>query len=349
MAFTSNNGFPEHPIFDVHTIREMQEIVPGLYLSGAQAAGALDYLKAFEITHVLQVTDIKMPPFPGEFVYKIIPVPDMDETNLIKHFPDTNKFIQEALDKGGRVLVHCQAGASRSVTIMCAYLMKTKGMTSSEALLFVQAKRPIAGPNDGFMDQLQLYGDIEFDVSTQRTEYRRFLIASMAAQREMFGYIDEMTLAADPTVIQGSGSASSSSSIPSPAATTGRPLPPLKCKKCRRALVSRESVVSHMPGEGQNAFQYRKRDGTLHISQAIQSDANAASSGNIVNTHSNNACQSYFVEPVEWIQGLHALEGKVSCPKCDSKLGTFNWSGEQCSCGTWVTPAFMLHKGKVDG
>lgn len=39
-------------------------------------------------------------------------------------------------------------------------------------------------PNDGFMTQLNLYGDIEYDVDVNRTAYRRFLIASMAAQRE---------------------------------------------------------------------------------------------------------------------------------------------------------------------
>jgi hypothetical protein len=39
-------------------------------------------------------------------------------------------------------------------------------------------------PNDGFMTQLLLYGEIEHDVNVNRTAYRRFLIASNAAQRE---------------------------------------------------------------------------------------------------------------------------------------------------------------------
>ncbi|KAF8918267.1 hypothetical protein BGZ58_004884 [Dissophora ornata] len=188
------------------------------------------------------------------------------------------------------------------------------------------------------MEQLSLYGDIEFDVSTDRTEYRRFLIASMAAQREMYGYIEDMTLAADPSAAP----TTSRPATTTAAAAAAHPQRPLKCKKCRRALVAYDSVISHEPGQGQNAFQYRKRDATLHVSEAVQSDISK------INPQSNTVCQSYFVEPVEWIQGLHGLNGKIACPKCDSKLGTFNWSGEQCSCGTWVTPAFMLHKGKVD-
>ncbi|KAI8596959.1 protein-tyrosine phosphatase-like protein [Dissophora ornata] len=324
--------------FDVRTIREMQEVLPGLYLGGSQPSESKEYMKAYGVTHILQITDINTPRFPGEFIYKIIPVPDMDETNLIKHFPDTNKFIDGALERGGKVLVHCQAGASRSVTIVCAYLMKTKNLSAEDALSTVQALRPIAGPNDGFMEQLSLYGDIEFDVSTDRTEYRRFLIASMAAQREMYGYIEDMTLAADPSAAP----TTSRPATTTAAAAAAHPQRPLKCKKCRRALVAYDSVISHEPGQGQNAFQYRKRDATLHVSEAVQSDISK------INPQSNTVCQSYFVEPVEWIQGLHGLNGKIACPKCDSKLGTFNWSGEQCSCGTWVTPAFMLHKGKVD-
>lgn len=43
-----------------------------------------------------------------------------------------------------------------------------------------------------------------------------------------------------------------------------------------------------------------------------------------------------------------ALEGKLSCAHCDARLGYFNWAGIQCSCGSWITPAFQLHKSRVD-
>lgn len=72
-------------------------------------------------------------------------------------------------------------------------------------------------------------------------------------------------------------------------------------------------------------------------------------------------CSSYFVEPMDWMrQTLHPdgntggensygpLDGKISCPRCDSKLGNYSWAGLQCSCGAWITPAFSLHKSKVD-
>jgi dual specificity phosphatase 12 len=42
------------------------------------------------------------------------------------------------------------------------------------------------------------------------------------------------------------------------------------------------------------------------------------------------------------------LEGKLECPKCRAKVGTYAWQGMRCSCGKWVTPSFSLGKSKVD-
>lgn len=123
----------------------IQELIFPSNLNRATPAESLAYLQEMGITHIIQVTDINTPRFPGEFMYKLICVPDMEETNLIKHFPDTFKFISEALAKEGKVLVHCAAGASRSVTVICAYLMKTQNMSATDALSHVQALRPIAG------------------------------------------------------------------------------------------------------------------------------------------------------------------------------------------------------------
>uniref|UniRef100_A0A674AYW0 protein-tyrosine-phosphatase n=1 Tax=Salmo trutta TaxID=8032 RepID=A0A674AYW0_SALTR len=39
---------------------------------------------------------------------------------------------------------------------------------------------------------------------------------------------------------------------------------------------------------------------------------------------------------------------QLLCPKCTSRSGSLYWCGEQCSCGRWVTPAFLMHKNRVD-
>lgn len=55
------------------------------------------------------------------------------------------------------MVVHCQAGVSRSATIVIAYLMKTKGWPYLEARNYLRSKRPIIEPNDGFVEQLQSF------------------------------------------------------------------------------------------------------------------------------------------------------------------------------------------------
>lgn len=55
---------------------------------------------------------------------------------------------------GGRVLVHCQAGISRSATICLAYLMHTQRVKLQEAFDFVKQRRKVISPNLAFMGQL---------------------------------------------------------------------------------------------------------------------------------------------------------------------------------------------------
>jgi len=63
-------------------------------------------------------------------------------------------FTETARRGGGRVLVHCRAGVSRSATICIAYLMVHRGLSLDEAFDFVQARRQIIAPNMNFMQQL---------------------------------------------------------------------------------------------------------------------------------------------------------------------------------------------------
>ena len=44
--------------------------------------------------------------------------------NISQHFEETAEFIEEARRKGTGILVHCAAGASRSASIVIAYLMQ---------------------------------------------------------------------------------------------------------------------------------------------------------------------------------------------------------------------------------
>lgn len=59
-----------------------------------------------------------------------------------------------------QVLVHCQAGVSRSAAVVSAYLCYDMGFSAQESLDILKVTCPQASPNEGFMQQVQLYVDM---------------------------------------------------------------------------------------------------------------------------------------------------------------------------------------------
>ncbi|CRI67816.1 putative Dual specificity protein phosphatase [Thiocapsa sp. KS1] len=53
------------------------------------------------------------------------------------------RFIADVVSAGGRILVHCHAGRSRSVAVVARYLVESRGMTRRAALALISAKREI--------------------------------------------------------------------------------------------------------------------------------------------------------------------------------------------------------------
>ena len=48
---------------------------------------------------------------------------DDDYQDIAKHFDISNEFIKDCLTTGGKVLIHCMVGRSRSVTLFMAFLL----------------------------------------------------------------------------------------------------------------------------------------------------------------------------------------------------------------------------------
>ena len=57
----------------------------------------------------------------------------------------------------GGCLVHCQAGVSRSATVVISYLMYAKKAPLRSAFAHLRKIRPVVCPNPGFVKQLQEY------------------------------------------------------------------------------------------------------------------------------------------------------------------------------------------------
>ena len=137
------------------TFNDIDEIIENLYLGDLSGAENIDKIKKLGIKKVLSLLNGVFPNYDEKdnIIHKTLNVNDFDEENIIKYFGECFNFI-----KGDdKILVHCAAGASRSATVVIAYIMWNKKMSFKEALEFVQNKRNIVCPNPGFKDQLELF------------------------------------------------------------------------------------------------------------------------------------------------------------------------------------------------
>ncbi|KAJ8267157.1 hypothetical protein GJAV_G00139160 [Gymnothorax javanicus] len=131
-------------------------ILPFLFLGNERDAQDLDLLLRLNIGFVVNVTT-HLPLYhldTGLVRYKRLPATDNSRQNLRQYFEEVFEFIEEAHQMGRGVLVHCQAGVSRSATVVIAYLMKHTLMTMMDAYKYVRSRRPVVSPNLNFMGQL---------------------------------------------------------------------------------------------------------------------------------------------------------------------------------------------------
>jgi len=142
-------------VVDTKPDKEVHRVIENLFVGSQDAAMNEEALKSKNITHVLNVaTGISYAHIDG-ITFCTIEILDLPETNLINYFPRIFAFIEKGMTAGG-ILVHCNAGVSRSVSSIIGYLM-SKGKTYQEAYDLVKKARPSAQPNDGFKKQLMAY------------------------------------------------------------------------------------------------------------------------------------------------------------------------------------------------
>ncbi|XP_076326866.1 dual specificity protein phosphatase 19-like [Tachypleus tridentatus] len=141
---------------DLRPDLQVAEVSPRLFIGSQDVAQDLDVLHHMHVTHILNVATGVPNIYEQEFIYKRINILDLPETNIITFFDECFYFIDRGRQEGG-VLVHCNAGVSRSATIVVGYLMNREILSLDEAISKVKHVRPFIRPNDGFMQQLIEY------------------------------------------------------------------------------------------------------------------------------------------------------------------------------------------------
>lgn len=135
-------------------------IFPHLYLGSEWNAANLEELQRNRVSHILNMAREIDNFYPERFTYHNVRLWDEESAQLLPHWKETHRFIEDARAQGTRVLVHCKMGVSRSAATVVAYAMKQYSWSLEQALRHVQELRPVVRPNPGFLRQLQTYQGI---------------------------------------------------------------------------------------------------------------------------------------------------------------------------------------------
>ncbi|XP_061115528.1 dual specificity protein phosphatase 26-like [Conger conger] len=136
----------------------VDEVYPRLYLGDQAIAENRCELARLGITHILNCAHSKWrggaEKYEGaNITYQGVEAHDTPDYDMTVNFYPAAEFIHKALTGGGRILVHCAVGVSRSATLVLAYLMIRQNMTLVDAIKTVKDNRGII-PNRGFLRQL---------------------------------------------------------------------------------------------------------------------------------------------------------------------------------------------------
>ncbi|KAF8408478.1 hypothetical protein HHK36_007633 [Tetracentron sinense] len=159
-------------IFDAANTERPSSITVSLFIGGALAARSVYTLQHLGITHILCLCSNEIgqsdSQYPELFEYKNFSICDNEDTNISSIFEEASDFIDHVEQSGGRVLVHCFEGRSRSATVVTAYLMLRKNSTLLEAWNALKRVHRRAQPNDGFAKTLldldrKLHGKVSME------------------------------------------------------------------------------------------------------------------------------------------------------------------------------------------
>jgi protein-tyrosine phosphatase len=128
-----------------------------LFQGRGDQATNIKVIEDLKITHIVNITQEHKSAFPEKVEYFTLKLDDVPQTQLLKHFERTSAFLVNAISSGGRALVHCNLGVSRSSSVSIAYLIQSRGWTLQMAHDHIKERRTCIRPNRGFLQQLSAW------------------------------------------------------------------------------------------------------------------------------------------------------------------------------------------------
>ncbi|CAB3258933.1 unnamed protein product [Arctia plantaginis] len=320
--------------------------------------------------------------------FHYVKLADVPKEDLISHLPETNEFIKQAIADGGVVLVHCHYGVSRSAAVVIGYIMEKYGLCYEDAFILVKSKRRFVGPNVGFIAQLKLFGHMGYALNRDDPRFKQFRLKLAGQKLKQVKILPQLfadLVKPDPGLVREKPDpivyrckkcrrivASQCNIIPHlpksvkvelakkgmrppPSKLTGLTcaengeilLEKLKSLAAQIMDISCDESCEDSPGQSN---QQCSDEGPSQVLDGY-SETNMVDGHIAARADLPEICRlMWFVEPMAWMRDVtHQHSGKLHCPKCLNKIGSFSWiMGCKCPCGQKVAPAFYLVPSKVE-
>ena len=151
------------PWNNLDTIYQDENTLGNIYLGNWLPAKDKKLLKYYKITRIINCTydDLSVPNFfENDFDYYNFDITNWrryKKNELLKYLKSLFKFIDDAIEKGESVFMHCVLGVHRSSTLASAYLMHRDGLTANDAISKVRSQRPIINPTKDLISFLDFF------------------------------------------------------------------------------------------------------------------------------------------------------------------------------------------------
>lgn len=112
---------------------QLCQVTEGLFISNARSACSDELIQQEAVTLCINVS--KQQPFPASTVKRLhVPVYDDPNEDLHSHLDRCADAIHKEAANGGRTVVYCKNGRSRSACVCVAYLMKHQKLMLADAI-----------------------------------------------------------------------------------------------------------------------------------------------------------------------------------------------------------------------
>jgi len=134
--------------------QHISNIYNGLIYLGSMFATRHDTILKRNIKHIVSI-GCKPQPIPG-CMYYTFEVEDSKDDECVRQLfevimPQIHEIMTNCVCKKEAVLVHCQAGMSRSAAVVIMWCIKEFGWTYAVAYEYIKRCRPAISPNTGFV------------------------------------------------------------------------------------------------------------------------------------------------------------------------------------------------------